>query len=74
MAERPWWHPTQTVGQSKWLGIVFLAIALSWWVLGHDERGFWSLIPKVVFTLVGLYLLTAWWARRSREPAEPSSR
>ncbi|WP_337063122.1 hypothetical protein [Kineococcus sp. G2] len=68
MARQPWWRATKTLEQSKRSGITYLVIAALAWTLAHDDGSPLLWLVKITFTLVGVYFLSAWYVRRSREP------
>ncbi|GAB3599957.1 hypothetical protein GCM10027586_02540 [Kineococcus gypseus] len=70
MARQPWWRATKTLEQSKRSGLLYAAVAVLAWTLGYDDTSPFVWFVKVLFTVVAVYFLAAWYVRRSHERDE----
>ena len=70
MARQPWWRATKTLEQSKRSGLLYAAMAVLAWVVGQGETSPFVWLVRVVFTVVAVYFLAAWYVRRSHEQEE----
>jgi hypothetical protein len=63
--KKPWWYVTKTESQAFWLGGLYAAGALAYWVgVVLGDSGLLQLALAVGFTLMAVAYLTSGLARR----------
>ncbi|WP_432549103.1 hypothetical protein [Kineococcus arenarius] len=70
MSQKRWWQATKKPGTSLVLGLVWAVLAIvQWWSIRDPGASPWLWLSRVGSTGMACYYLSAWGARRSREPA-----